>query len=66
MLTQVWSDPGGMSPHAIFQDESDQERSATIREAALQGLDSIAAKGDADCIRNVLNGLLHANPALRR
>jgi hypothetical protein len=50
----------------VVQDDSEAERSALVRDAALRGLDKIGKRGDADTLKNVLKGLLHPNAAIRR
>lgn len=42
-----------------MQESHDEERSRFVREAAFDGLSRVGARGDSECIKEVLKGLLH-------
>jgi hypothetical protein len=62
----TWSTGTAKGLVRLLCDTVDGERSALVREAALEGLERVCARGDGGIVGNVLRGLMHEEDAVRK
>ena len=62
----AWSTGTAKGLVRLLCDTVDGERSALVREAALEGLERVCARGDGGIIGNVLRGLMHEDEVVRK